>query len=275
MTIPLDRLPPPDAVVAEEFAALRDQAIANLVARVPDYEPRATDPAVRLLEVAAYLRLLLGGRINDAVRGTFLATAAGADLDHVVAILDVTRLAGESDEALRARARLAWDTVSTAGPTDAYRFHALSVPGVRDVSVASPNPGEVVVTVLALGAGGVPDQALVDAVEAALDADTVRPVTDDLTVQAVTVVAYDVTATLKVSGGGPDLAIVKEAATEAVRAYVDAYAVGRSIRRSALFAACHVPGVDQVELTAPAADVDATPAQAAIPGTVTLTVEVA
>lgn len=275
MTIPLDRLPPPDAVVAEEFAALRDQAIADLVSRVPDYEPRATDPAVRLLEVAAYLRLLLGGRINDAVRGTFLATAAGADLDHVVAILDVTRLAGESDEALRARARLAWDTVSTAGPTDAYRFHALSVPGVRDVSVASPNPGEVVVTVLALGAGGVPDQALVDAVEAALDADTVRPVTDDLTVRAVTVVAYDVTAALKVPGGGPDLAIVKEAATEAVRAYVDAYAVGRSIRRSALFAACHVPGVDEVELTAPPADVVATSAQAAIPGAVTLTVEVA
>ncbi|MCY4121645.1 MAG: baseplate J/gp47 family protein [Acidobacteria bacterium] len=275
MTIPLDRLPPPDAVVAEEFAALRDQAIADLVSRVPDYEPRATDPAVRLLEVAAYLRLLLGGRINDAVRGTFLATAAGADLDHVVAILDVTRLAGESDEALRARARLAWDTVSTAGPTDAYRFHALSVPGVRDVSVASPNPGEVVVTVLALGAGGVPDQALLDAVEAVLDADTVRPVTDDLTVQAVTVVAYDVTAKLKVSGGGPDLAIVKEAATEAVRAYVDAYAVGRSIRRSALFAACHVPGVDQVELTAPVADVAATAAQVAIPGTVTVTAEVA
>ena len=275
MTIPLDLLPPPAAVVTEEFATLRDQALADLVARVPDYEPRPTDPAVRLIEVVAYLRLLQGGRINDAVRGTFLATATGADLDHVVAVLDVARLAGESDDALRARARLAWDTVSTAGPTDAYRFHALSVPGVRDVAVASPGPGEVVVTVLAHAAGGVPAQALLDAVEAALNAEAVRPVTDDLTVQAVTAVAYNVTAALTVVGGGPDLQIVQDAATAAVRSYVDAYAVGRSIRRSALFAACHVPGVDSVALTAPAADVVATAAQAAIPGDVTVSVVVA
>lgn len=269
MTIPLDKLPAPAAAAAEEFAALRDQAIADLVARAPDYEPRASDPAVRLLEVAAYLRLLVGGRVNDAARATFLATATGSDLDHVVAVLNVARLDGETDDALRNRARLAWDTVTTAGPTDAYRFHALSVAGVRDVSIASPAPGDVVVTVLA--AAGAPDQALLDAVTAALNSQSVRPVTDVVTVQAVTVVNFDVTATLT-TGAGPDLDIVRDAATAAVRAYVDAYAVGRPIRRSALFAACHVAGVEQVDLAEPAADVAVTPAQAAIPGAVTLTV---
>lgn len=275
MTIPLDRLPAPRAVEVEEFEALRDQAIADLVARVPDYDPLPTDPAVRLIEVAAYLRLLLGGRINDAARAGFLATATGSDLDNVVAVLNVARLSGESDDTLRNRARLAWDTVTTAGPVDAYRFHALSVPGVRDVGVSSPSPGEVLVVVLSHAANGVPDAALLEAVRTVLAAPAVRPVTDTVTVQAVAVVAYDVTATLKVSGSGPDRTIVEAAATAAVREYVDGYRIGGAVRRSRLFAACHVPGVDQVALAAPAADVAVTAAQVAIPSSVTLTVQVA
>ena len=272
MTIPLDRLPAPAAVVAEEFEQLRDDAIADLVARVPGYVPRPTDPAVRLLEVAAYLRLLLGGRINDAVRGTFLALAAGTDLDHVVSALNVVRLAGESDDALRSRVRLAWDTLSTAGPTDGYRFHALSVPGVRDAHVTSPSPGDVTVSVLSHAGGGVADAALLAAVTAALGAEAVRPVTDVVTVQAVAAVAYDVTAELTLTGGGPDPEIVRTAAQAAVREYVDDVAIGRDIRRSALFAACHAPGVEHVSLTAPAADVAVGDTEFGLVGTVTVTV---
>ena len=182
MTIPLDRLPAPAAVVDETFEQLRDAAIADLTARVPDYDPRATDPAVRLLEVGAYVRLLLGGRVNDAVRGVFLATATAADLDNVAAAVNVARLPGENDDALRSRAQLAWEALSAAGPTGAYRFHALSVPGVRDVRVTSPDPGEVLVGVLSHAANGAADQALLDAVSGALNASSVRPVTDDLTV---------------------------------------------------------------------------------------------
>ena len=272
MTIPLDRLPPPDAVTSLSFEALRDAAVADLVARVPDYAPRPTDPAVRILEVAAYMRLLVEGRVNDAARATWLATATGADLDQVAAAVDVLRLLGESDDALRRRAQLAWTALSTAGPVDAYRFHALSVPGVRDVGVTSPNPGDVLVVVLANTPDGVADAALIAAVTAALAPEAVRPVTDDVTVQSVASVAYDVTATLHVPGGGPDHDVVQAAAAAAVQAYTDAVAIGRDIWRSALFAACHVPGVQRVEIGAPVADVAVTDLQAAVAGTVTLTV---
>ncbi len=271
MAIPLDKLPAPAAVAAEDFQALRDQAIADLEARVPDYEARPTDPAVRLIEVAAYLRLLLGGRVNDAVRGTFLATATGTDLDNVAAVLNVVRLEGETDDALRTRARLAWDTVSTAGPSDGYRFHALSVTGVRDAHVSSPNPGEVVVGVLSSADDGVADTDLLGAVEAALNARTVRPVTDVVTVRAVAAVAYDVTAVLTLAGGGPTPAAVRAAAEKAVREHVDDLTIGRDIRRSRLIAACHVAGVEWVDLTAPAADVAVTDAQFGRVGTVTIT----
>ena len=275
MTIPLDRLPPPDAVRSLSLEELRDAAIADLRARVPDYEPLPTDPAVRILEVAAYMRLLVEGRINDGVRGTWLATATGADLDQVAAVLNVERLEGEGDDPFRRRIQLAWTTLSTAGPADAYRFHALSVPGVREVGVDSPNPGEVRVVVLAASENGVADADLIAAVKAALDSRAVRPVTDTLTVQSVAAVAYNVEAALTVHASGPDLGVVRAAAVDAVLAHGAVRAIGRDVRRSALFAACHVPGVEAVELKEPVVDVAVSDLQVAILGAVTITAAVA
>ena len=274
MTVPLDRLSPPAAVAAEDFAALRDAALDRLRVLVPDYDPRPADPAVRLVEVAAYVRLLLGARINDAVKGTFLATARGADLDHVAAGMNVQRKAGEADDDLRRRAQLAWTALSVAGPRDAYRFHALSAAGVDDAAVSSPAPGEVRVVVLSDAAdGGVGDAAAVAAVTAVLGDDTVRPMTDTVTVAAAALETVDVNATLHVSGQGPALDVVRAAAEAAVAALLDDRVIGRDIHRSALIAACHVPGVDHVTLAAPAADVTIDAGAAAVAGDVTLMVE--
>ena len=272
MTVPLDLLSPPDAVTAEEFQALRDAALDRLQALAKDYVVRPTDPAVRLVEIAAYVRLLIGARINDAVRATFLATARGDDLGHVAAGMNVQRKAGESDGDLRRRAQLAWTAVSAAGPRDAYRFHALGVAGVADVDVSSPMPGQVQVVVLSTVADGIADADLLAAVTAVLDGDTVRPITDDVTVVSVTTQAVAVTATLQVSDQGPDTAIIQAAVEAAVGAYLGTRAIGRDIYRSALIDACHVPGVDSVALTVPAADVVIADGTVAIAGAVSLTV---
>ena len=272
MTVPLNLLPPPDAVAGEEFRALRDAALERLQVLAPSYVVRVTDPAVRLVEIAAYLRLLLGARINDAVRATFLATARRADLDHVAAGMNVGRKAGESDDDLRLRAQLAWTAVSTAGPRDAYRFHALGVAGVAGVAVTSPKPGEVSVAVLSTDADGVAGADLLAAVTAALNADAVRPVTDEVDVISVATRAVPVAATLRVSGQGPDTAVVQAAAEAAVGVYLAARVIGRDVYRSALIDACHAAGVDSVVLAAPAADVAIGAAEVAIAGDVALTV---
>ena len=138
-----------------------------------------------------------------------------------------------------------------AGTRAGYEFHA-RVAGVHDAHVSSPAPGAV--TVAIIDAEGQAPQELLDAVTAALGAETVRPVTDAVTVVAATRVEYDVTATLKVPAGGPDLGVVAAAAETAVRAYIGDLRIGRDIYRSALMAACHAPGVEGVTLTAPAAD---------------------
>ena len=275
--IPLDALPPPPAVVAEDYAALRDAALVRLAALLPDdFELDPADPSVRLIELAVFLRMLLGARINDAVKATWLATAEKADLDQVAAGMNVSRRAGEDDEDLRRRAQLAWVAASTAGPLDAYRFHALGVPGVADAAIASSDedpaltPGRIRVTVLASAAGGVADDALLTAVRAAVSADDVRPATDDVTVQAAAIVAVPVTATLTV-GTGPDPAVVTAASAAAVRRYLTGLRIGADVPLSGLYAALHGPGVEAVALTAPAADVAVPAVSAAVPGAIEVT----
>lgn len=109
---------------------------------------------------------------------------------------------------------------------------------------------------------GVPSTELVDVVRAALSSDRVRPLTEDVTVQAVEIVPYTIEATLTIESG-PSLAVVRDAALDAARALVHEHNVcGGTVRVAAVTAALFVPGVTNVALTSPTADVTTAPEQA-------------
>jgi len=241
-----------------------------------------------LLEVCAFRETLIRQRVNDGAHAVMLPYAAGTDLDNLAAFYAVVRLVItpadnttvpptpavlESDTALRNRVLLALDARTTAGAANTYKFYALSADAdVADVSVDSPGPGQVVVSVLSLTGAGVPAQSVLDNVLAALDADDKRPMTDHLTVQAATIVPYNVTAVLTVYPG-PDPVTVQAQAVAAVNAYAVArHLLDNDITRSGLIAALTVSGVQNVSLTEPAADIVITPAQAPDIGTVTVTI---
>ena len=263
--IDLSQLPPPDVVEPLDYEAIVAAMLADLRARDPDFSAIVeSDPAFKIIQVCAYREMLLRNRVNHGARAVMLAYATGGDLDQVAALLGAERQAGESDERLRQRTQLALEGYTVAGSTGAYRFHALGAdPRVQDVGVTSPNPGEVQVVVLGGdNPDGAADAALVAIVLAALSSDEVRPLTDTVSVVAVEILPYVVTAELTVEAG-PDSAVVRAAAEAAVRARVAAaHRVGGTAYRSALTAALHVPGVVSVDLTAPAADVVATGLQA-------------
>ena len=102
----LASLPPPQSIEELSFERIFAEMLQDFRARYPQYSALlASDPAIKLLEVAAYRELLLRARINDAARASLLAFADGADLDHLAAFYGVTRLAGEGDDALRRRVR--------------------------------------------------------------------------------------------------------------------------------------------------------------------------
>lgn len=270
----LSQLQPPDVIEALDFEAIFAAMLADLQARDPIFTALVeSDPAFKILEVAAYREVLLRQRINDAAKSVMLALATGADLDQIAANYNVQRLvidAGdpvavppvpptyESDVDFRNRILLSLEGYTTAGSVGAYQFHALSADAdVKDVSVASPPllPGRVDVAILSRTGNGAAPTPLVNTVYGALNADTVRPLCDTVVVQSASIVNYSVTAVLTLYPG-----VGQEATLAAAQAAAQAYAadmhrIGRDITRSGLFAALHQPGVQNVNLTAPAADV--------------------
>jgi phage-related baseplate assembly protein len=268
--IDLSNLPAPTVVEALDYETILAAMLADLRARDPLFTALVeSDPAYKILEVAAYRELLIRQRVNDGARAVMLAYAIGPDLEQLAALFGVTRQiidpgnptafppvppTLETDTSLRYRTQLALEGLSTAGPEGAYRFHALEVAGVKDVGIQGPpdtDPGDVLVTVLSQTGNGTASAPLLAAVNAALNAELVRPLTDQVIVQSATVTNYEIHATLFI-GTGPDPDAVLAQAQSSVTAFAQArHRVGADIRLSALFAVLHVAGVERVTLSAP------------------------
>lgn len=271
-TIDLSTLPAPSVVEPLSFETIFAEMLADLQDRDETFSALVeSDPAYKILEVAAYRELLLRQRVNDASRAVMLAYATGSDLDQLGALFGVVRLTitpadteaippvpavMESDAEFRRRIQLSLEGFSTAGPEGAYIFHALAADGdVLDVSAVSPNPGEVVVTVLSRTGTGTAGAPLLSTVEDALNDDSVRPLTDLVTVQSATIVNYAVEAEIY-TYPGPDSGTVIAEAEAALDAYIASVRkIGRDITLSGIYAALHRPGVQRVDLIAPVADV--------------------
>ena len=143
----------------------------------------------------------------------------------------------ESDDELRERVHLAPEAFSVAGPTDAYKFFALSARSdIIDVAVLSPTP--CVVHVLPLMDGGtLPTQTALDDINAVCNAKTVRPLTDQVTVMAPTAVNFTLSMTYTISNSNAGSAsTIQSAVAAAVAAWVlwQKSALGRDINKSEL-----------------------------------------
>ena len=269
--IDLSRLPAPEIVEPLDYKLVLDALIADFKQRAPDITAvdLESEPIRKLLEVFAYREIILRARINDAAKGVMLAYATGSDLDHLAALFGVQRqvitpadpnaippidAVLETDGRLRQRTQLALEGFSTAGPKGAYRFHALAAdPAIADAAVASPSPGEVLVTVLARD--GMPDATVLGKVRTRLNAEEVRPLTDQVTVIAATPITFEINASLKVYDGPDATVVLGEAHKQLDRFLAARFRIGEPIGRDGLFGALHVPGVQKVTLTEPEADV--------------------
>ncbi|MGA4469590.1 baseplate assembly protein [Enterobacter hormaechei] len=285
--IDLSQLPAPQIVDVPDFETLLAERKAAFVALYPADEQAAvartlaleSEPITKQLQESTYREVLLRQRINEAAQAVMVAYALGGDLEQLVANYNVKRLTVtpadndavppvaavmESDEALRLRVPAAFEGLSVAGPTAAYEFHARSADGrVADASATSPLPAEVVLTLLSREGDGTADSDLLAVVEKALNSESVRPVADRLTVRSAEIISYSVDATIFLYPG-PEAEPVMAAAKASLQKYIASQTrLGRDIRRSALYAALHVEGVQRVELASPLNDVVLDKTQAA------------
>lgn len=267
--IDLAALPDPQVVEQLDYEAILAERKAYTVSLWPANEQAAiaarlaleSEPLTKLVQENAYREMLLRQRVNEAALATMLAKARGTDLEQIAGNYNVRRLVitpatetdaavMESDEALRERTQMAFEGLSTAGPRNAYIFHARSADGrVADATAFSPSPAEVVVTVQGVMDNGSADHELCAAVHLYLSDEDRRPVADRLTVQGAEVLPFQVNAVLHLYTTGPESEPIRNAALARGQALVHRRRrLGMEVNRSALDAALHIEGVRRVDL---------------------------
>ncbi|TRZ38524.1 hypothetical protein CEQ21_24370 [Niallia circulans] len=98
----------------------------------------------------------------------------------------------EENDAYAERIRQSNSQYSTAGPEDAYIYHAKSVSSeIVDVAVYSPSASVVTVVPL-LENGALPSEAIITALEEKLNGRTIRPLTDVIRIESPEIVRYDI-----------------------------------------------------------------------------------
>ncbi|MNJ23371.1 Baseplate J-like protein [compost metagenome] len=293
--IDLSQLPQPAVVEQIDYEQLLAERKAYAVTLWPEEQQAAiaatleleSEPLTKLLQESAYRETVWRQRVNEASLAVMLSSARGNDLDQVAANFNVQRLVirlanpaavppipeeKESDDALRERAQMAFEGLSTAGPRNSYIFHARGADGrVADASADSPSPAVAVVTVQAITGDGTASPALLDVVRTYLNDEDRRPVADRLTVQGAEILPYQVKARLFLKTQGPESEPILAAAEQKLLAYVhQRRRLGMQVSESAIHAALHVEGVRKVELQ-DWVDLNATSAQAPYCTGVTLT----
>lgn len=272
MALDITKLPPPALIDRMTYRQIEAERLASFRAIDPDYTGLTqADPAVILLQEAAYRELLIRAAVDDAGRTQMLAFASGANLDYLGDFYGVTRLVGEGDDSLRARIRERSRGSSTAGPAAHYRYHALSAsPLVKDVAVDSPTLGVVRVTVLSAETDSAASPDLLSAVAAVVLADDVRVLTDTVQVVPAEIIPARVAAAIWLYPDAPAevvdlLRATLPAALDAVRG------LGWDLTRSWLTARLHGEGVQRVALAEPAGDLVIGPQQCVALGSLALT----
>ena len=249
-------LPTPQVLETLRFETVFDALLRDFQVRYPQYSALlASDPAIKLIEVAAYRELLLRARINEAARANLLAFAVGNDLEHLGAFYGVTRLPQEQDEPLRRRIRARIMGFANAGGAAHYRYWALSAsPEVADVAVDSPGPGRVRISVLPTGHSDTVPEALLETVRATVLRDDVRVLTDTVEVVPVSLVPVAVSAQIWLYPDTP-MAVFEGLAPRLTRELAQAAVLGWDLTRSWLIGQLQQAGVHKVELIQPATDI--------------------
>lgn len=277
--VDLSKLAPPAVIEKLNYEQLLAERKEAFIALYPEVEREfwrarlnlESEPITKLLEENCYLQLLERDRINTAAQATMLAYATGTDLDVIAANFNVSRkiiqqennqvtppipAVYEDDTALRLRAQLAFEGLSVAGPRAAYVYHGLSAHSdVADISVVSPTPAHVVVTVLSRKGQGTAAEDVLTAVRNRLNDDNIRPIGDRVTVQSATIAPYQIRAKLHIYRS-PEYEPIKQVAQTNLEKYTEErHRLGRDISLSGIYAALHIEGVQRVELIEPSADI--------------------
>lgn len=284
--IDLSQLNPPDVVRQIDFETILKDGLEDFYQRMEDVQPNfprylESDPAMKLAEAFAYREMLVRNEANEQALAVLLAFAKDNDLDHKAAERNLQRRiispatensaeVKESNESLRKRVQLAPEGQTTAGSEGSYIFHGLNADArVKDIYPYAPldeneNPtGICNIYVLSTEGDGTASEEVINAVNAALNAKSVRPLTDRPLVYSASILNYSIDAEIFIDEG-PDENIVLDSCYKAAQEYTrKSHSFNDGISLSGIYQALHQPGVSRVNLISPASNIDTSIGQVA------------
>lgn len=228
------------------------------------------------LEAGSFYNGFAPGQINKLVD----------PVPYVTGVANITTSAGGSDiepdddgvnvwSGYRERIRQSPAKMSTAGPEDAYIYWAKTADqNISDISVTSPAPGQVKITVLMTG-GEIPSHEVLDRVLGKCSSKKVRPLTDQVIAEAPGTIAYDIELSYYISRDRAAEVNTIRVAIENSGGAVDQYKIwqsgklGQAINPDSLKQLILNAGAFRVDISNPvytALDTD----QVAVPGEITL-----
>ena len=178
-----------------------------------------------------------------------------AFIDSVANIETTAKGTGEeSDQSIAERTYLAPSSFSTAGPDDAYIYHAKSYSQeVGDVLPTSPTPGVVDIRFI-LKDGGIPSETMIAGMEEYLQQRSKRPLTDKVEVAAPDVVTYSVDFTYFINASDMSSATqIQSQVQQAVQEYElwQCTAIGRDVNPDELMAYLKKAGIKRAVIRQP------------------------
>ncbi len=235
----------------EIFSRMKEE----LVLRDPSFTALIeSDPATKIMEIAAWRELLLRKRVNEAAKANLLRFATGIDLDHLAEFYGVERKGEEDDERFRKRIKAKIEGWSTGGSKEHYRFHALSADSrVKDALVESKVPGSVEISILSteLSTNGIASEELLDIVGKQVTRDDIRVLTDTITVVGCNIIEINILSRISIKR--PD--IVETVKKRFIEKFETTKRLGWSVTRAWIIANLFIEGVENVELIEPRKDV--------------------
>ncbi|HEH9409743.1 TPA: baseplate J/gp47 family protein [Aeromonas salmonicida] len=260
MTINMSALPAPQAVEELDFETIFAEQKAWVINQWPHLAPALeleSEPLTVLLQAWSYRELIWRARLNDALKASMLAWAQGDDLLNLAAFFDLEKAEGETDDQLRARCTLSLRALSTAGPEDSYRYHAIATDqaAIKDADAHNGGAGVVNVAVLARAGNGTPSAALLAKVRTRLNHKTIRPLTDTVSVIPAHIVPVVIDYQIILPGLPDDEHSLNVARQRLADYCATTNIIGGTITIADIYASLKNAGVSNVILRSPTTDI--------------------
>lgn len=260
MTINMSALPAPQAVEELDFETIFAEQKVWVINQWPHLAPALeleSEPLTVLLQAWSYRELIWRARLNDALKASMLAWAQGDDLLNLAAFFDLEKAEGETDDQLRARCTLSLRALSTAGPEDSYRYHAIATDpaAIKDADAHNGGAGVVNVAVLARAGNGTPSAALLAKVRTRLNHKTIRPLTDTVNVIPAHIVPVVIDYQIILPGLPDDEHSLNVARQRLADYCATTNIIGGTITIADIYASLKNAGISNVILRSPTADI--------------------